>query len=166
MLLGSCLGIRPDKPISCCTHFPFLSEILFPPVCVDERKSFIPSVHGWASSPSPSFAFLTLVSIRNHCDWLIPLQPKPKGLLHMLPAPNSPWSSIAMDFVGPFPEVHVYDYLLVVICQLTLLVHLIPTVTTARAMDIAWIYLKDIMHLHRLPDTIVSDRDPKFISKF
>jgi transposase InsO family protein len=91
---------------------------------------------------------------------------KPKGLLHTLPVPTAPWSSIAMDFVSPFPEVHGYDYLLVVICQLTSLVHLVPTVTTARAMDIAWIYLKDIVHLHGLPDSIVSDRDPKFVLKF
>ena len=91
---------------------------------------------------------------------------KPKGLLHTLPVPTAPWSSIAMDFVGPFPEAHGYDYLLVVICRLTSLVHLIPTVTTARATDIAWIYLKEIVRLHGLPDTIVSDRDPKFISKF
>jgi hypothetical protein len=41
---------------------------------------------------------------------------KPKGLLHTLPVPTAPWSSIAMDFVSPFPEVHGYDYLLVVIC--------------------------------------------------
>jgi transposase InsO family protein len=91
---------------------------------------------------------------------------KPKGLLHTLPVPTAPWSSIAMDFVSPFPEVHGYDYLLVVICRLTSLVHLVPTVTTARATDIAWIYLKGIVCLHRLPDSIVSDRDPKFISKF
>jgi transposase InsO family protein len=91
---------------------------------------------------------------------------KPKGLLHTLPVPTTPWSSIAMDFVGPFPEVHGYDYLLVVICRLTSLVHLIPTVTTAKATDIAWIYLKEIVRLHGLPTTIVSDRDPKFISKF
>jgi hypothetical protein len=90
---------------------------------------------------------------------------KPKGLLHTLPIPTAPWSSIAMDFVGPFPEVHGYNYLLVVICRLTSLVHLIPTVTTAHATDIAWAYLK-VVRLHGLPDTIVSDRDPKFISKF
>ena len=91
---------------------------------------------------------------------------KPKGLLHSLPIPEAPWQSIAMDFVGPFPECMGYDYLLVVICRLTSLVHLIPTTTGAKATEIAWLFLKDIVRLHGLPETIVSDRDPKFVSKF
>ena len=91
---------------------------------------------------------------------------KPRGLLHSLPIPEAPWQSIAMDFVGPFPECMGHDYLLVVICRLTSLVHLIPTNTSARATDIAWLFLRDIVRLHGLPETIVSDRDPKFVSKF
>lgn len=38
--------------------------------------------------------------------------------------------------------------------------------TTARATEIAWVFLKDIVQLHSLPETIVSDRDPKFVLKF
>jgi hypothetical protein len=59
-----------------------------------------------------------------------------------------------------------YDYLLVVICRLTSLVHLIPTTTSMKATEVAWLFLKDIVRLHGLPETIVSDRDSKFISKF
>ena len=91
---------------------------------------------------------------------------KPKGLLHSLPIPEAPWQSIAMDFVGPFPECMGYDYLLVVICRLTSLVHLLPTTTSAKATEVAWLFLKEIVRLHGLPETIVSDRDPKFVSKF
>ena len=91
---------------------------------------------------------------------------KPRGLLHSLPIPEAPWQSIAMDFVGPFPECMGYDYLLVVICRLTSLTHLIPTNTTAKATDIAWLFLRDIVRIHGLPETIVSDRDSKFVSKF
>jgi len=91
---------------------------------------------------------------------------KLKGLLHSLPIPEAPWQSIAMDFVGPFPECMGYDYLLVVICRLTSLVHLMPMTTNAKATEIAWLFLKDIVHLHGLPETIVSDRNPKFVSKF
>src|SRR5258706_6031026 len=91
---------------------------------------------------------------------------KPKGLLHSLPIPEAPWQSIVMDFVGPFPECMGHDYLLVVICHLTSLVHLIPTNTTAKATDIAWLFLKEIVQIHGLLETIVSDRDSKFVSKF
>jgi hypothetical protein len=82
---------------------------------------------------------------------------KPKGLLHSLPIPEATWQSISMDFVGPFPECMGYDYLFVVICHLTSLVHLIPMATTAKAMEVAWLFLKDIVRLHGLPESIVSD---------
>ena len=71
-----------------------------------------------------------------------------------------------MNFVGPFPECMGYDYSLVVICLLTSLVHLIPKNTTAKATETAWLFLKDIVRLHGLRGTIVSDRDSKFVSKF
>jgi len=74
VLLGSCLGIRSNKPVSHHTHSLPLLEILFPPACVDKRRSLIPLAHRQASSPLPSFVFPTLVSIRNHHDWLIPTQ--------------------------------------------------------------------------------------------
>lgn len=91
---------------------------------------------------------------------------RPQGLLHTLPLPARPWSSIGMDFVGPFPLVDDYDYIWVVLCRLTSLVHLIPLQTTTTAAQLAPIFMSHIVRLHGLPDTIVSDRDPKFTSQF
>jgi hypothetical protein len=91
---------------------------------------------------------------------------KPEGLLHTLPVPTRPWESIGMDFMGPFPKSRGKDYLLVVICRLTSMIHLIPTVTTATAQDVAWLFLKEIVRLHGIPNSIVSDRDRKFVSMF
>lgn len=91
---------------------------------------------------------------------------KVPGLLHSLPIPTRPWGSIAMDFVGPFPESDGSDYLWVVICRLTSMVHLIPIRTTTKASEIAWLYVKEIVRLHGLANSIVSDRDSKFTSKF
>ena len=71
-----------------------------------------------------------------------------------------------MDFVGPFPLSKEFDYLLVVICHFSSMVHLLPTKTTATASDIAWLWLNEVVRLHGLPETIVSDRDSKFVSKF
>ena len=46
------------------------------------------------------------------------------------------------------------------------MVHLIPTPTDAMARDIAELYVKEIVRLHGLPESIVSDRDVKFTSIF
>lgn len=71
-----------------------------------------------------------------------------------------------MDFVGPFPPSLGFDYIWVLICRLTSQVHLIAINTTSKTSDLAWIYFRDIVHLHGLALSIVSDRDPKFTSKF
>ena len=88
------------------------------------------------------------------------------GLLHSLPIPARPWESIAMDFVGPFPESNGSDYLWVVLCRLTSMVHLVPIKTTTTASELAWLYIREIVRLHGLAASIVSDRDSKFTSRF
>ena len=91
---------------------------------------------------------------------------KPTGLLHSLPIPNRPLQSIGLDFMGPLPKSNNFDYLLVVIDQLTSQVHLVPTTTTVTARGIAWLVLKDVGRLHGIPESIVSDQDTKFTSIF
>jgi hypothetical protein len=70
---------------------------------------------------------------------------RPVGLLHPLPIPNRPWGSIGMDFIGPFPTSHGYDYLWVVICRLTSMVHLIPVNTTIKASELASLYAREVV---------------------
>lgn len=65
---------------------------------------------------------------------------KAQGLLHTLPIPGKPWESVAMDFVGPLPLSEGYDYLMVVICRLTSMVHLVKTRTRASASETADLY--------------------------
>jgi hypothetical protein len=71
-----------------------------------------------------------------------------------------------MDFVGPFPLSNNLDYIWVVLCRLTSLVHLIPLTTTTTAAQLALLFMANVVHLHGLLETIVSDRDPKFTSLF
>ena len=88
------------------------------------------------------------------------------GLLHSLPILLRPWGSIVMDFVGPFLESGGYDYLWVAICCLTSMVHLVSICTTMTTNELAWIYIREIVHLHGLAETIILDQDLKFMSKF
>ena len=68
--------------------------------------------------------------------------------------------------MGPLPRSLGNDYLLVIIDQLTLQVHLVPTTTRVTAKEVAWLFLKEVMRLHRVPKSIVSDRNTKFMSTF
>lgn len=90
----------------------------------------------------------------------------PTGVLHTLPIPSRPWQSIGMDFIGPFPEHDKFDYLWVVICRLTSMVHLIPVSAGLTASQLSQLYLDRIVRYHGLPESIVSDRDTKFTSKW
>ncbi len=88
------------------------------------------------------------------------------GLLHQLPIPDAPWMSIAMDFIGPFPKSLDSNYLWAIVCHLTSQVHLVPIKMTTNTLELAYEFLKNVVHLHGLPKSIVSDRDSKFMSKF
>ncbi len=80
------------------------------------------------------------------------------GLLHQLP--------IVMDFIGPFPKSLDSNYLWVIVCWLASQVHLVPIKTTTNTLDLTYEFLKNVVHLHGLPKSIVSDQDSKFTSKF
>ena len=71
-----------------------------------------------------------------------------------------------MDFVSPFPLSLNYNYLWVVMCQLTSQVHLIPVKITINILELTHKFLKGVVHLHGLPKSIVSDHDTKFMSRF
>ena len=91
---------------------------------------------------------------------------KTPGWLHTLPLPTRPWESIGMDFTGPCVEVGGFNYILLVICRMTGMVHLIPTRMDATAKQIVALYVKEVVRLHGIPESIVSDRDAKFTSLF
>jgi hypothetical protein len=46
------------------------------------------------------------------------------------------------------------------------MVHIIPVNTKTTASQLSWIYLKEVVRLHGLPASIVSDQDSKFTSKW
>ena len=91
---------------------------------------------------------------------------RPAGLLHSLPIPDRPWQSIGMDFVGPLPQSKGFDYLFVVIDRLTSMVRLIPTTVKITASQLSWLFVNEVVKLHGVPESIVSDRDTKFTSIF
>jgi hypothetical protein len=59
-----------------------------------------------------------------------------------------------------------HDAIMVVVDKLTKAAHFIPMKATHKATDVGDIYIKEVAHFHGIPKTIVSDKDPKFTSKF
>lgn len=101
------------------------------------------------------------------CQAVKPSTQHPTGLLHTLPIPTQPWESIAMDFIGPLPpSENGENFLWVIIDRLTSLVHLIPIKTSTDAAELAYLYIQEVVRLHGIAKSIVSDRDPRFTSKF
>jgi hypothetical protein len=62
-----------------------------------------------------------------------------------------------MDFLGPFPESEGFDYLWVIICRLSSIVHLVPMNTTTTATELSSLFVKEVVWLHGLPSSIMSD---------
>jgi hypothetical protein len=71
-----------------------------------------------------------------------------------------------MDFITGLPVSHGQDAIFTVVDRLTKMAHFIPTSSTVDATQTADLFLKEVFRLHGLPRTIISDRDPKFTSKF
>jgi transposase InsO family protein len=72
-----------------------------------------------------------------------------------------------MDFVVGLPRTPKgKEVIWVVVDRLSKVAHFIPIRTTNSASDLAPIYVREIVRLHGVPKTIVSDRDAKFVSKF
>jgi hypothetical protein len=72
-----------------------------------------------------------------------------------------------MDFVVALPVTSSgFDSIFVCVDRLTKMVRLSPCNATDSADDIARLFINSVFRSHGLPRNIVSDRDPKFVSKF
>jgi hypothetical protein len=92
---------------------------------------------------------------------------RPAGLLKPLEIPEWKWENITMDFVVGLPRSpRGKDAIWVVIDRLTKVAHFIPMNTKNSAVDLVPLYIKEIVRLHGVPKSIVSDRDSKFVSNF
>ncbi|UOH82509.1 hypothetical protein LQV05_005214 [Cryptococcus neoformans] len=87
---------------------------------------------------------------------------KPPGLLHSLPVPAAKFADIGIDFVGPLPTSHGFDYLIVITNRLTGWVALIPTVTTLTSSAFSQLYYDHWVSKYGVLTSIVSDRDKLF----
>lgn len=91
---------------------------------------------------------------------------KPYGLLQSLPVPETPWSSISMDFIVQLPESKGFTAILVLVDRLTKMAHFAPTHDEVDADGTVSLFMNHVVRVHGLPDDIVSDRGSTFTARF
>jgi len=88
----------------------------------------------------------------------------PAGFLKPLEIPMWKWENITMVFVVGLPcSPKGKDAIWVVIDRLTKVAHFIPMKTTNSASDLVPLYIKEVVRLHGVPKSIVSDCDSKLV---
>ncbi|KAL0560523.1 hypothetical protein IC582_000928 [Cucumis melo] len=92
---------------------------------------------------------------------------KPAGLLQPLSIPKWKWENVSMDFITGLPRtLRGFTVIWVVVDRLTKSAHFVPGKSTYTASKWAQLYMSEIVRLHGVPVSIISDRDARFTSKF
>jgi hypothetical protein len=92
---------------------------------------------------------------------------RPGGLLQPLEVPEWKWDSISMDFVTGLPPTQKGNNTIwVIVDRLTKVAHFIAMKNTWTMEQMANAYVKEIVRLHGVPKSIVSDRDTRFQAYF
>ncbi len=88
----------------------------------------------------------------------------PSGKLLPLPVPNRPWSHLGVDFVTDLPASDGNTCILVIVDRFSKSCRLIPLKNLPTAMMTAELMFNHVFRYFGIPEDIVSDRGPQFIS--
>jgi hypothetical protein len=93
------------------------------------------------------------------CHWMKASHSKSAGVIQPLSIPMWKWDDISMDFIVGLPlTVRKKDSIWVIVDRLTKTAHFIAVHTTYSVQQYAKIYMEQIVCLHGIPRTIISDR--------
>ena len=102
------------------------------------------------------------------CQVTKPTNAKPMGLLSPQPPPDDKWGSVSLDFMFSLPMTpRGNNGICVFVDRATKLVRIAACTDKVTAEDTARLYFDHVWrHGHGIPQTLVSDRDPRFAGEF
>ena len=100
------------------------------------------------------------------CQWFKTDYMKSVGLLQPLPIPTQMWTDVSMDFIEGLPSSNGYTAIMVVVNRLTKYAHFVALKHPFTAVIVAKAFFANVVRLHGIPTSIVSDRDKVFIISF
>jgi len=94
----------------------------------------------------------------NLCQRMKNRTEEPAGKLKLSEVPQKMWSHLTVDFITKLPVVAGKDAILVVCDRLSKMTHFVATIEGTTAEGLARLFRDNVWKLHRLPESIVSDR--------
>ena len=91
---------------------------------------------------------------------------KPAGQLLPLELPVRKWDHVAIDFVVGMPVQDKMDTICTIVDKATKMCHFVPCSEAISAKGVAHLYWQHVGKLHGIPSVVISDRDPRFTSRF
>ena len=92
---------------------------------------------------------------------------RPTRLLHPLEVAEWKWEHVTMDFVTHLPRTsRRHDAVWVIVDRLTKSTHFLAVRMTFTLEEFCKLYIREIVRLHGVLVSIVSDRDPRLTSQF
>jgi len=79
---------------------------------------------------------------------------------------SKPWQDISMDLIMPLPVSNGYDAILVVVDRFSKMMKALPCKSNMGAKELSTLFINRVLGEHRVPHSIISDRDPKFMFAF
>lgn len=117
----------------------------------------------WESIKSDVQAFVSACDVcqRNKSEAL-----SSAGLLQPFLVPTQVWEDISLDFIDGLPMSAGKNYIMVVVDRLTKYGHFVSLGHPYTAKKVTDMFVTGVMKLHGIPPSIISDRDPIFLSSF
>ncbi|GJY79146.1 ty3-gypsy retrotransposon protein [Tanacetum coccineum] len=87
-------------------------------------------------------------------------------LIQPLPLPQRIWTEVTMDFIKKLSLSHGKSVIMVVVDRQSKYAHFMALSHPFSASQVAQVFMDNVYKLHGLPDSIISDRDKVFMSRF